>query len=84
MKRRFDQSYLDGLKRQRNQRADDSAISAAIAEAEPELARAQFKRSIRILEEFFETALDETGTQSAQNILARIHQITGERRRNRK
>jgi len=67
--------------RQHNQRASDSEVAAAIAANEPDLVRAQFRRAIRKLEEHFEDSLDATGAQSGQNILARIHQITGERRR---
>ena len=65
-------------------RADDSAIAAAILVLEPELARAHFRKAIRRLEEYFETALDLTGPQAARDVIEKVHVITGERRQNHK
>ena len=83
-----DSTWFDEVKadaeRQHNQRADDSEITATVAAAEPELARSQFRRAVRILEGYFETALDSTGPQKARQVLERIHQITGDRRRKTK
>lgn len=83
-----DSTWFDEIKsdaeRQHNQRATDSEVAAAIVAAEPELARSQFRKAIRILEGYFETALDSTGPQKARQVLERIHQITGDRRRKSK
>lgn len=77
---------IDGEKqgRQHNRRATDSELSAALADAVPYLQRAQFRRAIRILEEYYEEALDVTSPESPQRILFEMHQITGERRRESK
>ncbi len=67
--------------RNHGRRATDSEIASAILLHEPELAKAQFRKAIRKLEEHFETALDLTGPQSARDIIERVHIITGDRRR---
>ena len=83
-----DTTWFDEIKadadRQQNQRSTDSEITAAILEAEPSLSRAQFRKAIRKLERYFETAMDATGPQKARRVLERIHQITGDRRRKSK
>ncbi len=79
----FDE-LVDQAERQKNQRATDSAIAAAVTAGEPSLARAQFRKAIRRLEEYFETSLDATGPQKSLQVLARIHGIIGDRRRKRK
>ena len=88
MKKPDDTTWFDEVvedaERQKNQRADDSEIAATIAAVEPSLARAQFRKAIQRLERMFETSLDSTGPQKARQVLERIHQITGERRRERK
>ncbi len=71
-------------RRQHNQRSTDSAIAAAIAQAEPELVRAQFRRAMRFLDAHFEAAMDVTGPQAARDVLEQIHKITGERRQKEK
>ncbi len=71
-------------RRQHNQRSTDSAIAAAIAQAEPELVRAQYRRAVRFLDSYFEAAMDVTGPQAARDVLEQIHKITGERRRKEK
>ena len=72
---------LDEVRRER--RASDSAIAASIL-AEPDVARSSFRTAIRRLAEHFETALDATGSEKAAQVLERIHEITGDRRRKRK
>jgi len=88
MKKADDTTWFDEVKddaeRQHNQRATDSELAATIAAVEPGLRRAQFRRAIKKLEGYFETALDSTGPQKARQVLERIHQITGERRRGSK
>ncbi len=70
--------------RHQGRRRDDSEIAAAILTHEPALARAHFRKAIRRLEEYFETALDVTGAQAARDVIEKIHIITGDRRRDRK
>lgn len=65
----------------RGRRRDDSEIARAILEHEPELARAHFRKAIRRLGEYFETALDVSGAQAARDVIEKIHVITGDRRR---
>lgn len=65
----------------RGRRRDDSEIARAILEHEPALARAHFRKAIRRLEEYFETALDVSGAQAARDVIEKIHVITGDRRR---
>lgn len=67
--------------RHQGRRRDDSEIARAILEHEPELARAHFRKAIRRLGEYFETALDVTGAQAARDVIEKIHVITGDRRR---
>jgi len=90
MIRRYDKEWLDDIRRrladgkiprQHNQRSTDSAITDAIAAAEPELVRAQYRRAIRFLDAHFEAAMDNTGPQAAREVLEKIHLISGERRR---
>lgn len=67
--------------RNHGRRSADSEIAAAILVLEPELARVHFRKAIRRLEEYFETALDLTGPQAARDVIEKIHVITGDRRR---
>ncbi len=67
--------------RNHGRRASDSVIAAAILTHEPALARAHFRKAIRRLEVYFETALDATGAQAGRDVIEKIHVITGERRR---
>jgi len=67
--------------RNHGRRASDSEIARAILTHEPALARAHFRKAIRRLEVYFETALDATGAQAGRDVIEKIHVITGKRRR---
>lgn len=70
--------------RYHGRRSSDSEIAEAILAAEPDLARAHFRKAVRRLEEYFETSLDVTGAQAARDVIEKIHIITGDRRREQK
>ena len=83
-----DTTWFDELKdradRQHNQRATDSELTAAIVAGEPALIRAHFRKALQRLDRYFETSLDDTGPQKSLQVLSRIHEIIGDRRRKRK
>lgn len=72
---------INGEKRQHNQRANDSELSAAIASTEPQLLKSQILATVIRLEEVFAEELKtESYHGGARLLLDQVHKAIGDRR----